>query len=528
MRKNNMVNRMTGMAMALVLPVCAGIPGTVLADEEKKELNVLIWDFGYSTALPYDDNYWFDYIQKNFGDPNNIQVNFVSMNRNDETTMLNVWMASGEAPDIIYTYDINLVQNYLKQGGLADLTDAVENYGSHLIDYIGEENQSVGNIDGRQMFLVGNRAVDIGIVGSVIRGDWLDELGLEVPTTTEEFYEVMTAFKEKDPGNVGENLIPWAMSMQEISFGYFNTLYSFVDPDLTEKEMATIYPFNYPGYEDGVRFVNKCFNEGLISPEFALDTDSTKMWSDVVNGYVGFLTANVCSGFSTGSYYDQMKENVPGAYYVACDPFTNSKGEHTKLGNNPWDKYIMVPASSDAVDEAIKYMDWIASDEEIMLNLMYGAEGEDKGWYRNEEGLIIANDDYMGEDRDVTGVTNQSLVFFSNGFDYGDEELNTKAQTISYNDPQAAIQYEQALTDRRSDPWFFPVWPQAIESEAEYSGAMAEKYKEIFTRLYMCTPDQFDAMYEEQVGEFMDLYGTEVCEERNAVWEQYYGDAQER
>lgn len=57
---------------------------------------------------------------------------------------------------------------------------------------------------------------------------------------------------------------------------------------------------------------------------------------------------------------------------------------------------------------------------------------------------------------------------------------------------------------------------------------MAEKYKEIFTRLYMCTPDQFDAMYEEQVGEFMDLYGTEVCEERTAVWEQYYGDAQER
>ena len=102
---------------------------------------------------------------------------------------------------------------------------------------------------------------------------------------------------------------------------------------------------------------------------------------------------------------------MPGAYYVACDPFTNSEGEHTKLGNNPWDKYIMVPVYSDMVDEAIMYMDWIASDKNVMLNLMYGAQGEDKSWYFNEEGIVMTNDAYMGEDRDVTGATTQSMVF---------------------------------------------------------------------------------------------------------------------
>lgn len=509
------------MALAVVM-VMTACGAAVASADAMKELKVLIWDFGLDTALPYDSNYWFDYIQKNFGDPNGIKVTFVTMNRMEETTMLNVMMASGEVPDIIYTYDINLVQNYLRQGGLADLTEAVAAYGSRLIDYIGEENQSIGNINGKQMFLVGNRAVDIGIVGSVIRGDWLDKLGMEVPTTTEEFYEVMKAFKEKDPGNVGENLIPWAMSMQEISFGYFNTLYSFVEPGLTDKEFATIYPFNYPGYKEGVRFINKCYNEGIIGAEFALDNDSKQMWSNVVNGYVGFLTANVCSGFADGSYYDQLAVNVEGAYYVACDPFSNANGEHTKLGNNPWDKYIMVPASSKMVNEAIQYMDWIASDKDVMLNLMYGAYGEDKSWYYNEEGLVIANDSYMGDDRDVTGAVTQSLVFFSNGFDYGNEELNTKAQTVSYGDPQAAVQYQQALTDRRSDPWFFPVWPEAIESESEYSGAMIEKYKEIFTQLYMCGSEQFDAQYERLVGEFMDLYGNEVCADRLEMWEKYY------
>ena len=300
------------------------------------------------------------------------------MIRTDEVTTLNVWMAGGTAPDLIYTYDINVVQNYLRQGGLADLTDAVAEYGQDLIAYIGEDQQATGLIDGRQMFLVGRRVVDNGIVGSAIRGDWLDALGLEVPTTTEEFYEVMKAFKEKDPGNVGENLIPWGMSMQEIAFGYFNTLYSFVDPGLTDKELATIYPFNYPGYKEGVRFTNKCFNEGLIGREFALDGDSTQLFSNIVNGYVGFFTQNACAGFSVGGFSDQMAANVEGAYYVACDPFTNANGEHTKLGNNPWDKYIMVPASSTMTNEAIMYMNWIAANPDIMLQLMYGAEGEDR------------------------------------------------------------------------------------------------------------------------------------------------------
>ena len=490
--------------------------------EYDKELTVLIWDFGLDTALPYDGNYWFDYIQTNFGDPNGIKVNFKSMPRNDEVTQLNMWMSNNEAPDIVYTYDINIVQNYLAQGGLADLTDAVSQYGQNLVKYLGEENQEKGIIDGKQMFLLGNRAVDIGIVGSAIRGDWLDKLGLPVPTTTEEFYDTMIAFVENDPGELGDKMIPWAMCMSEIAFGYFNTLYSFVEPGLTDKEMATIYPFNYPGYKEGCRFINKCYNEGIIGPEFALDANGKTLFSDIVNGYVGFFTFNVCIGFAEGSYFDQMAENVPGAYYVACDPFTNANGEHTKLGNQPWDKYIIVPKSSKAVNEAIMYMDWIAANPDVMKNLMFGAYGEDKGWYYNDQGIIIANNAYMGEDRGVTGASSQSLVFFSNGLDYGDEELNKIAQTVSYSDPQAAVQYEQALTDRRQDPWFFPFWPEPIQSEAKYSTQMIQKYKDIFTKVYMCKEDEFDTLYDELVEEFMTQYGYEVCEERTEIWEKYY------
>ncbi len=167
-------------------------------------------------------------------------------------------------------------------------------------------------------------------------------------------------------------------------------------------------------------------------------------------------------------------------------------------------------------------MNWIAANPDVMKNLMFGAYGEDKGWYYNDQGIIIANNGYMGEDRGVTGASSQSMVFFSNGLDYGDEELNKIAQTVSYSDPQAAIQYEQALTDRRQDPWFFPFWPEPIQSEAKYSTQMIQKYKDIFTKVYMCKEDEFDTLYDELVEEFMTQYGYEVCEERTEIWEKYY------
>ena len=47
---------------------------------------------------------------------------------------------------------------------------------------------------------------------------------------------------------------------------------------------------------------------------------------------------------------------------------------------------------------------------------------------------------------------------------------------------------------------------------------MQDKYKEMFTTLFMCSPQEFDSRYDSLVNEFMSLYGKEVCEERAKVW----------
>ena len=45
-----------------------------------------------------------------------------------------------------------------------------------------------------------------------IRQDWLDKISMKAPTTLDELYTVLKAFKEQDPGGVGKcNVVPWAL-----------------------------------------------------------------------------------------------------------------------------------------------------------------------------------------------------------------------------------------------------------------------------------------------------------------------------
>ena len=52
-------------------------------------------------------------------------------------------------------------------------------------------------INGKNYVVPIVRPLEVG--GLAIRRDWLDKLGLKMPTTMDELYTVMKAFKEKEP-----------------------------------------------------------------------------------------------------------------------------------------------------------------------------------------------------------------------------------------------------------------------------------------------------------------------------------------
>ncbi|MBE0344335.1 extracellular solute-binding protein, partial [Paenibacillus sp. 28ISP30-2] len=154
------------------------------------------------------------YAKENLGKPNNIDLSYVPVQRSEEVTKLNVLMASGgDVPDIVFTYDSGTFERYAEQGGLTDLTPLLNEYGPNLKKFLGEDTLSYGQVEGKQFAIPGKRTI-LGKYSSFIRQDWLDTLKMPVPKTTDELYNTLKAFKEKDPGKTGGKVVPLGMTME--------------------------------------------------------------------------------------------------------------------------------------------------------------------------------------------------------------------------------------------------------------------------------------------------------------------------
>lgn len=172
-----------------------------------------------------NNNTWTRYINENFGKPNNAVVKFVPVPRSQEIDKLNVLMAAGEAPDISFTYDSATVSRYAKVNGIIQLDDLLAKHGKELTNYLGKTVLSYGLFGGKQMAIPAKRT-SLAWNGMFIRKDWLDKVGMPIPTTRDELYNTLIAFRDKNPGGV-DRVIPWGLAATGMNYNYGNLGESF-------------------------------------------------------------------------------------------------------------------------------------------------------------------------------------------------------------------------------------------------------------------------------------------------------------
>lgn len=107
-----------------------------------------------------------------------------------------------------------------------------------------------------------------------INKDWLEAVNMEVPTTTEEFREVLRAFKEQDPnGNGVADEIPYSFHK---GTNYCSDLFgAFGIPDRTGspkehigvKDGKVVWTAAEDSYKEAIKYFNSLFAEGLIDQE---------------------------------------------------------------------------------------------------------------------------------------------------------------------------------------------------------------------------------------------------------------------
>lgn len=117
-----------------------------------------------------------------------------------------------------------------------------------------------------------------------INKQWLEKLNLEVPTTTEEFYNVLVAFKTQDPnGNGQADEIPMLMSDEFFGFTALDFLGPWDMMGIKNPASTTIRdgkldfnPVN-PNFRTAMEYFHRLYAEGLISPEsLTMDSKTTQ------------------------------------------------------------------------------------------------------------------------------------------------------------------------------------------------------------------------------------------------------------
>ena len=329
---------------------------------------------------------WNDLMLWNkYADMTNIEVNWVEqVSMETLSEKRNLALAGGNLPDVFYASNISNVDlfNYGQQGTFIELNDLIEKHAPNLQKFLDDNPDIKKGLtfpNGKIYSLPSLRDEDfLSIrIGAMpwFNKDWLDNLGMNIPETTEEFYQYLKAVKEKDPNGNGESdEIPYGgVSIDDLinwlrgSFGLGNTGLGYMDKEPSGDGLRFIP--SSENYREMLEYLNKLYKEELIQQNiFSIEWGqymaagaegkygSTLFWDPAIT-FTGGVESNEYVGATAlkGPHGDQLYSSVLSPMFAM--------GGYVVTEENP------NPAAT------VRWLDYFYSDEGAKL-LYMGIENE--------------------------------------------------------------------------------------------------------------------------------------------------------
>lgn len=313
-------------------------------------------------------------------------------------------LASNELPDIFLNTWLQYPggpEKAVEQGFILKLNDYIDKYAPNFKKVL-EENPEIDKMiktdDGTYYAFPFIRS-EAGRVygGPIIRKDWLDELGLQIPETIDEWYTVLKAFKEKK--NAASPVTFRTMFLGERTGGFagaFGVMGNFYVND-----SKVVYGYLEPAYKEYLATMSKWYKEGLIDKDFASIDAATvdkKMSSTVSGATFGWQ-------FYIEKYNSAAQAADPKANFVAAPYPTLVKGTKPEFGqlDNAYagTSSAAISAGTKNIEAAMRWLDYAYTEDGSMLNT-FGIEGityelkDGKAAYTD---LVVKNPDGLGSDQ---------------------------------------------------------------------------------------------------------------------------------
>lgn len=397
-RYNKAISCILAAGLVLSVTACgndrygASQKGIANTDVSQTEFSIM----GGMSALSkgYDDNVVLNQLEEDTG----VGIDWTVMS-DSLAEQVNIRIAGGELPDAFLGVGFNNydISRYGDDGTFIDLTPYLtEEYMPNLSKIL-EENPDIRSAitmdDGYIYGLpAGERMGTAGIGAeedysiytipqfSMINKAWLDDLGLEVPTTLDELHTALQAFKDNDMsakyyGNAPGSTIPmstgfdqwcWGQNIFYAGFGFTNWPND-VCNDLVLRDDGTVeFICTTDAYRDAVTYFHDWYAEGLMDLEMFSQSDS-QLIAKCSQGYVGVTTwwyiEEVMGDYADDYVFLPILDGPDGTHNV-----TVRTGGGINSGNLNITKACKSPAN------LLKYFDqWY--DPEVVMQLQYGPIG---------------------------------------------------------------------------------------------------------------------------------------------------------
>jgi len=240
----------------------------------------------------------------------------------------NLLLSSGDYPDVIGGWLLgtnDMVKYGSKEKIFIPLEELFEKYSPKMMEVLEMDNirRDMTLPDGH----IYNPPYPIPepqcIFGPWINKTWLDNLGLSMPTTTDELYDVLVAFRDRDPnGNGRQDEIPFSSRSDHFYnwFAFFG--YPVSDTDLIMVDGEPAFTGTMDFYKDGLNYFHKLYADGLMDPElFTQDMNTYNNKGKAEDAVYGVCIMYYPYDISPG--LDENELVIRGEDYVPLPPITS-------------------------------------------------------------------------------------------------------------------------------------------------------------------------------------------------------------
>lgn len=498
---------------------------------QRVKITVPVYDRSKEGYPAVDDNYWTRWIQAEFGEKWNVDVEYVAIPRGDVMTKYSLLIAGGDTPTIMMEYDYPKVAQWASDGAMKVIDiNAFAAVAPSFYQAMVDNNQlGYTDINGETYFVLTERPYfnTPYTFATFVRMDWLEAVGItEVPASYAEEKAAMEAI-------IKAGLTDRAPVPLSVPGAAYITNFAFRDVPVNEAEWAMHSSLGTPGFawyptERMLRRTNAEYHAGWYSSEFDLNVEtggsvSGQLESDFINGLTyrhgAYVSANM-------DWLKAFYEKNPDAKLAIASEFAGVEegvSQAQLRADNPFG--MIVGFSSLATDDQIKaawmLMEWMIQPE-VLGVLENGVEGVT--YTVGANGLPVVNVDYRGEE-----MLNHNMNIDMTCLVHAAKKVGTIEQTIAATAPQGLPQdFYDMLISRYNDQktiaekglsYSDPVFAVAIQSEAEYSATLLSLYQEYYSQLVKCDPAEFDALYAELTAKYLDAGYQEIIDERLQAYE---------